>query len=196
MNPRVINLFVLFHLVSFIAGPIHSQSVAESDNKYLHKLVSEADLVYNKPVNRSESWMPLGNGRMGTLVWTTPFAVKMQINRNDVFAVNKSTDSFMERHSDYASGCGYVDIKVVDYGDDVFTSQHFNQHLYLYDGIMNVKEKGLTVQMIALNERDVLAVEIEDNRTIPAPVSIDLRMLRYLMKYFHGENYELGLIIL
>ena len=191
MKTRLIFLLVIFHLMSVITGYACLQQAEVYDEAYLRKLVSEADLVYNVPVKRSESGIPLGNGQMGTLVWTTPFAVKMQINRNDVFAVNKSTDSFMERHSDYASGCGYIDINVVDYGDDVFTSQHFNQHLHLYDGIMNVKGKELTLRMIALNERDVFAIEIEDNRTVPTPVSIDLRMLRYIMQYSQGENFKL-----
>ena len=38
----------------------------------LRSLISAADLVYDKPVPRSEEGMPIGNGRMGTLVWTTP----------------------------------------------------------------------------------------------------------------------------
>ncbi|HDZ40641.1 MAG TPA: glycoside hydrolase [Bacteroidetes bacterium] len=158
----------------------------------MRELVSEADLVYTKPVDRSEAGMPLGNGVMGTLVWTTPSAIKMQINRNDVFAVNRSTDSFMERHSDYASGCGYVDINVVDYGDDVFSGDSFNQHLHLYDGIMDVKGNGLKGRMIAINDRDVIAVEIEDNRQKPTAINIDLRMLRFIMQYFRGENFELS----
>jgi len=97
----------------------------------------------------------------------------------------------MERHSDYASGCGYVDVNVVDYGDEEFTSQHFNQHLHLYDGIMDVGGKDMKVRMLALNNSDVIAVEIEDNRDTPTPVNIDLRMLRYIMEYSQGENYEL-----
>ncbi|MBN1387580.1 MAG: hypothetical protein JW965_03990 [Bacteroidales bacterium] len=191
MKTRLIFLLVIFHLMNLIAGYACLQQSEVYDDPYLRKLVSEADLVYNEPVTRSESGMPFGNGRMGTLVWTTPFAVKMQINRNDVFAVNNSTDSFMERHSDYASGCGYIDINVVDYGDDVFSGDGFNQHLHLYDGIMDVEGNDFKVKMIALNNRDVIAIEIEDNRTVPTPVRIDLRMLRYIMQYSQGENFKL-----
>jgi len=158
----------------------------------MRELVSEADLVYTKPVDRSEAGMPLGNGVTGTLVWTTPSSVKMQINRVDVFAVNKSTDSFMERHSDYASGCGFVDINLVGYGDDVFTDEHFRQHLHLYDGLMAIESEDIKLRMIAYHNRDVIAVEVEDSRDNPEPVNIDLRMLRYLMQYFSGENYELS----
>lgn len=52
-------------------------------------VVSRADLIYNAPVARSEEGSPIGNGRMGTLVWTTPSALKCQINRVDIQPVNK-----------------------------------------------------------------------------------------------------------
>ena len=45
------------------------------------RLISRADLVYDKPVPRSEEGMPVGNGRMGSLVWTTPGELRLQINR-------------------------------------------------------------------------------------------------------------------
>ena len=38
----------------------------------LGQLVSRADLDYDTPARRSEEGMPIGNGRMGSLVWTTP----------------------------------------------------------------------------------------------------------------------------
>lgn len=51
---------------------------------------------------------------MGSLVWTAPSALKLQINRVDVFAADATTTSFPRADSDYASGCGYVDINLVD----------------------------------------------------------------------------------
>ena len=59
----------------------------------LRALVSTADLVYEKPVPRSEEGMPIGNGRMGTLVWTTPNRLRMQINRPGVYANSSATNS-------------------------------------------------------------------------------------------------------
>ena len=35
--------------------------------------------------------MPVGNGRTGSLVWTTPSALHFQINRVDVFAAHAGT---------------------------------------------------------------------------------------------------------
>src|SRR5256885_17070855 len=75
-------------------------------------LVSRADLDYDRPATRSEEGQPVGNGRMGSLVWTTPSAMHFQINRVDVFGENSYTTSFPKQDSDYASGCAYVDIKI------------------------------------------------------------------------------------
>ena len=142
------------------------------------ELVSRADLDYDTPVARSEEGMPVGNGRMGSLVWTTPTALRLQINRVDVFPSNCATNSFPERHSDYCGGCGYVDIDFVDFGDDVFTGAAFRQHLSLYDGIMTAKGTGVTARVLTWHEQDVMAIEVSDRRKIPAPISVNLRMLR------------------
>ena len=159
-------------------------------------LVSRADLDYNEPVSRSEEGMPIGNGRMGSLVWTTPTALKFQINRVDVFAQNCETNSFPVRDSDYGSGCGYVDIDFVDFGQDVFTGTAFRQHLSLYDALMTARGSGITVRVLAWPDPrsgrgDVMAVEVDDQRDQPSPVNIDLRMLRYAIQYHSGQNYAL-----
>ena len=79
-------------------------------------VVSRADLIYNAPVARSEEGIPIGNGRMGTLVWTTPGALKFQINRVDVQPINKDTDRFFERNTDYMGGAGFVDLELAGLG--------------------------------------------------------------------------------
>ena len=155
------------------------------------KLVSRADLDYDKPVSRSEEGMPVGNGRMGSMVWTTPSQLKLQINRVDVFAQNCETNSFPVRDSDYGSGCGYVDIDFVDFGDDVFAGEAFGQHLSVYDGLMTVRGKGITARVLAWPERDVIAVEVDDRRDEPSTVSVDLRILRYAGQYHSRQNYNL-----
>ena len=155
-------------------------------------IVSRADLTYEKPVERSEEGMPVGNGRMGSLVWTVPEALKFQINRVDVFATSSSTCSFPRGSMDYASVCGYVDINLVDFGEDVFAGDTFRQHLAVYDGLMTAQGKCVTARVLAWHERDVMAVEIDDQREQPAPISIDLRMLRYALQYIPRMNYELA----
>src|SRR5437667_7621665 len=138
----------------------------------LRAVVSRGDLDYAKPAERSDDGQPIGNGRMGSLVWTTPTALHFQINRCDVFAENGATHSFPERHTDYAGGCGYVDIDFVDYGLEVFAAQQFNQHLSIYDGIATARGNGVRARIIAYPAHDVLAVEIDDARPKPSPVNI------------------------
>lgn len=155
------------------------------------KLISRADLTYDKPVTRSEEGLPVGNGRMGSLVWTSPSALKFQINRVDVFAQNCETNSFPERDSDYGSGCGYVDIDFVDFGEDVFAGTAFRQHLSVYDALMTAQGKGVTARVLAWHKRDVMAVEIDDRRSQPSSLNVDLRMLRYAIQYHSRQNYNL-----
>jgi hypothetical protein len=140
-----------------------------------HKLVSRADLHYDKPVTRSEEGIPVGNGRMGSLVWTTPQAIRLQINRVDVFANNSYTTSFPARNSDYCGGCGFVD---VTFGGHAFTDEKTSQHLSCYDGLADVRGDGVTANVLAWNEQDVMALEVSDTREQAAAITAVLRMLR------------------
>ena len=51
--------------------------------------LENSDLVYDQPAASPDAGQPIGNGRMGTMVWTSPDAIHLQINRADVFAVNR-----------------------------------------------------------------------------------------------------------
>src|ERR687886_316932 len=96
---------VLIFLPMTLAGCVRvSGSFDIVDNRAA--VISRADLIYTEPARRSEEGMPVGNGRMGSLVWTTPDAIRLQVNRADVYANDSTTTSFFERHSDYCGGCG------------------------------------------------------------------------------------------
>jgi hypothetical protein len=105
-------------------------------------LASRADITYISPAKRSEEGLPIGNGRTGSLVWTSPSAIRFQINRVDVFACDASSVSFPQADSDYGSSCGYVDIHVADAGDEVFEGTRFRQHLSVADGLMTLRGNG------------------------------------------------------
>ncbi len=154
--------------------------------------VGRADLDYTTPTTRSEEGLPVGNGRTGSLVWTTPSALHFQINRVDVFGQDSYTTSFPKQDSDYASGCAYVDINVADSGEDVFAGPAFKQHLSLYDATMTAKGAGVSAKVIAWPKQDVIAVEIDDQRDNPSAINVDLRMLRYAIQGITGKNYELA----
>lgn len=181
-------------LVSFVAlalGGARTFAETVPSDLNLATAVSRGDLDYSSPATRSDEGMPVGNGRMGSLVWTTPSAIKFQINRCDVFGEDSSSVSFPHADADYASGCGYIDINMASAGPDVFTAPAFRQHLSLYDGLMTAYGAGVTARVLAWHAHDVMAVEVEDRREHPEPVNIDLRMLRYAVAYFDNMNWQL-----
>ena len=182
-------LFCLFAMVGLCSwGQTNNEGALKVDYE---RLVSKADLNYETPVTRSEEGIPIGNGRMGTLVWTTPNAIHYQINRVDAFTMGCNTSNFQDGHNNYSNGLGYVDFRVQDYGDDVFAGNAFNQYLSVYDGLTTVTGNGLKVRMLNLMEGDVIAAEFDDQRPNPAAISIDLRMLRYAISYIDQKNWEL-----
>ncbi|HEX6463785.1 MAG TPA: hypothetical protein VFZ98_05010, partial [Vicinamibacterales bacterium] len=166
-----------------------SQSLIQIDRRARLAL---ADLEYDTPAARSEEGMPIGNGRMGTLLWTTPSALKMQINRVDVHAMDSTTFSFPRADSDFGYGCGFVDVNLVQSGEDVFAGAPFHQRLSLYDALMSVNGNGVTARALAWPDGDVIAIEIDDERAQPEPINVDLRMLRYQMQYTAGRTAELA----
>jgi hypothetical protein len=80
----------------------------------------------------------------------------------------------------------------VDFGQDVFTGPAFHQHLSVYDALMTARGQGVSARVLAWHQRDVMAVEIDDQRPQPAPINIDLRMLRYAIQYHERQNWELA----
>jgi hypothetical protein len=175
---------LLFALVPVL---IPTAALAQRPPADLRTLISHADLVYDKPVPRSEDGMPLGNGRMGSLVWTSPTALKFQINRVDVQPINRDTNSFVERNTDYMGGCGFVDLDLAGAGPDVFTDGMTTQHLSVYDARLDLKTRGLSARLLAWHAHDVLAIEIDDQRDTPEPIQVNLRMLRFEAPYFGGD---------
>ena len=152
----------------------------------VRRLISDSDLVYDQPVARSEEGIPVGNGRMGSLVWTTLSQLRFQINRVDVYANNCATNSFFERNNDYCGGCAYLDI---EFGGQPFAESGLRQHLSVYDGALAVEGDGLLLRVLAWPAQDVIAITVDDRRVPSQPISAVLRMLRYEMKYF-GSQYE------
>jgi hypothetical protein len=187
-KPGCLGLVCVFFYVNVASTNVLAQSSILSVN--YRNLVSRADLTYDKAVPRSEEGLPVGNGRMGSLVWTSPSALKFQINRVDVYANNSYTNSFNRRDWDYAFGCGYVDIDFVDFGEDVFPEERTVQHLSVYDALVTVEGKGVTARILAWDERDVMAVEVTDSRDKPTTINTNLRMLRHLAKSFPGQSAE------
>ena len=143
-------------------------------------LISKADLIYNKPPKRSQDGQPVGNGRMGSLVWTNPQALGFQINRVDVFSINADTRTFDGTPRDYCGGSGLVDIDFQS-NEAVFTDENFNQHLSCYDGTVETAGKGIKTKTFVWNDEDVMAVKVIDSRIFQTPTVVNLRALRPLI---------------
>jgi hypothetical protein len=66
--------------------------------------IPRAELVYDRPADTPDAGQPIGNGRMGTMVWASPDAVQLQINRADVFPVNRDHVGQWGGATDYCGG--------------------------------------------------------------------------------------------
>ena len=137
----------------------------------MRQLVSRADLQYHGQVKRSEAGLPVGNGRMGSLVWTSGDSLHFQINRPDVFAVNKDSAYTV----DYCGGVAKVD---VNFGSQVFPADNVDQHLSIYDGVVSVGSGPARAEVLAWHERDAMAVRVSDSRSQSSATHVDLKMLR------------------
>ena len=171
------------NLDSDLFSPLPGAEVGEAD---LAQLIRSGNLTYHKPAHRTEAGLPLGNGRMGSLIWTAPHALKMQINRCDVFANGCDSRSFSIRHTDYASGCAYFDLNLAEYGEDVFVAPGFEQQLDIFNGEVVNRGKGVTVRALAVQDADVFALEVDDRRD-GGSATVDLRMLRYLVQFLEDN---------
>lgn len=165
--------------------PISSRGVSSAQE--VRRVVSASDLVLSGAVERSDEGVPVGNGRMGTLVWTTSRRLRMQINHVDLYTHGCRTNSFFEANNDYCCGCAFVDIV---FDDEVFPSSGFRQHLSVYEGALTIEGKGVTIRVVPLMNDDVLAITISSGPGRTRAISANLRMLRYERKYV-GPQTEL-----
>ena len=153
-------------------------------------LVSRADLIYETPAKTPVEGLPIGNGRMGTLVWTSASTVHFQINRNDVFAVNSKHTGAQFGPTDYCGACAGI---AIDVGGQPFkVGEAFKQRLSLYDAEATVAGEGVHVRCIVSAASDVLAVEIDDRRSTPQPVRLTISMWRApkVVNGNHVARYE------
>lgn len=123
--------------------------------------------------------LTIGNGRLGTVVWTGKGPpqprLSLLLNHVDVFAFRSSSESTRDAHQAYANGCGRVDI---DMGEPVFGEQSTRSHLSVYDAVGETSGGGVRVRFFAWHRRDVIALEIIDDRAEPRPITVELRPLR------------------
>lgn len=147
--------------------------------------VSKADLNYTGIDRIPEAGMPIGNGRMGSLIWFDPDEMHMQWNRSDVFANDATTQSFREESSDYSAGTGLIDLSMGTGGDSVFTPE-IRQHLSVYDGTYRMEADQVTIGTFMDMDEDICYIHIQDRRDCPQKIRLSLRTLRGGCPYVTG----------
>lgn len=150
--------------------------------------ISEADLFLKGIDRPSESGIPVGTGKMASLVWITEDALHLQVNRSDVFASDGTSESFSECDSDYASGCGFADIEIHRNGRNIFGPET-RQHLSVFNGILTIEAGSLKIQISALMGQDAFFISMHSDEYVPE-VSIHLRSLRGGSPYYFGPVTE------
>ena len=143
-----------------------------------HALVSRADLIYLAPTEHNREGQPIGNGRMGTVVWTTPGAVHFLINRSDLYAADNSHGGQFSGPSDDFGRLARVSVEVG--GEPFAPARDFVQRLSLYDAECSIRGQNLAVRCFISSERDVLVLEIDDTRAAPPPLKVTVTAVRPL----------------
>ena len=139
-------------------------------------LVSQADLVYQSPAGAPVEGHPIGNGTMGTLVWTSPGSVHLQINRCDVFAVDNTHSGPQWDSVDYCGSCARVTIELG--GRPFAPGEPFLQRTSLYEAECSISGDGVSVRCFVSSQTDLLTLEITDHRKDPQPVQVRVSMWR------------------
>ena len=150
-----------------------------------HRLVSRADIVYNRPAARSYEGLPIGNGRMGTLVWTRSTNLELQINRVDFFAQDSTGESGLD-------DCGACAIIRIDFGGTVFGPREgYREHLRVHEGTLSIDAESLTIEIFCDSDSDILIISVDDRRPKPLKPCIEVERPRQLdpsQRLFH--RYE------
>ena len=135
------------------------------------QLIARSDVSYTGMIPAGYEGIPVANGRFGGPVWqSNANTLCMQLNHTDAFMYNDAS----AESTNEGGALGQI---YVDFGGTVFSDETLN-YLSLYDGKLSVSDKELEISVIAKNDSDVIAIKISDNRSEPAPITIDLKMLR------------------
>ncbi len=181
---KILELIIILALLSsnsvaFARGEIKGNETVNISAIDYPSLISKADLIYTNPVRNSYEGQPVGNGRMGSLIWTNQNTLSYQMNRVDVFSMSSNTKSYDISQPDWSCASGQVDIDFQS-REPVFAEPNFNQHLSCYDGTVETNGNGIKTKTFVWNEEDVMAVRVLDSRTIQTPATISLHALRPL----------------
>lgn len=113
---------------------------------------------------------------MGTTVWTTPNSARFHLNRRDIVSTDRNHGGCHKSPVDYRGGCARIEI---DVGAAALTaSDNFQQRLSLYDAECTINGDGVSLRCFISSQRDLLAVEVDDQREQPMDIRVTLSMWR------------------
>lgn len=175
MRLRLISIYLVFMIFGVCSAdePVPGTVNQRTD-------VSRSDLVYDKPAATPDAGQPIGNGRMGTMVWTSPNAIHMQIHRVDVFAVNANHQGRPGQIGSTTDYCGGIASVVIQVGGEPFDAGkgNFRQQLSLENAECTIETADIVARMFVSASSDVLVLEMDDRRDSPQPLQIAVSMLR------------------
>lgn len=173
-------LFVLFQMLGFCSADEPAQTSGARISAP-HTIVARSNLVYDKPAESPDAGQPIGNGRMGTMVWTSPNAVHLQINRVDVFAVNCNHLGRPGQVGSATDYCGGIASVTIDVGSPAFAAgeeKPFRQQLSLANAECSIEGIDFQVHTFVSAAHDVLVLELDDRRPQPERIQVAVSMLR------------------
>ncbi len=137
------------------------------------------DLHFTQPTQAIKG-IPLGNGKMGTLVWIDGTGSMLQFNfgRPDVFYRGSATATFQSNFTNASRTDGNSQVGHVDIG---FSGTPFastcKQDLHTYDGYESVEGTGVSARIVPWRDHDVFAIEITDTRATPTAITVNLKKI-------------------
>ncbi|MFM7250454.1 MAG: glycosyl hydrolase family 95 catalytic domain-containing protein [Planctomycetaceae bacterium] len=175
MRLRLISSYLVFTVFGICSADQPSPVTVDHRSS-----VSRSDLVFDTPAATPDAGQPIGNGRMGTMVWTSPNAIHMQIHRVDVFAVNVNHQGRPAQIGSATDYCGGIACVVIHVGGETFdpSKGNFRQRLSLENAECTIDTADIGVRMFVSASTDVLVVEMDDRRDSPQPLHVAVSMLR------------------
>lgn len=157
----------------YVSFPMKTLQFNQPVNR--HWQCEDYQIAKDGPIVASQQGLPIGTGKMGSMVWTLEDSLCLQVNRVDVYPMNGESNSFYQRNTDYCGACGIIHIK---FKDKVFAEGNFQRQLDMKTGLVQIETPAIKAEVFACPDRDVFVLKINDLRPEKTPVELQLKMLR------------------
>ena len=140
------------------------------------RLIGRSDLTYTGRITTGTQGMSVANGRFGGPVWqSNGSTLVMQLNHTDMFMFNDASAASKDHQNSGGGALGRIHI---GFGTGTVFDTTTQQHLSLYDGKLSIAGVGVSADVIADVDSDVVSIQVTDNRATPQPITVDLAMVR------------------